>query len=149
MSNVSSHLMHSSCFAALAALLVSGCATDTATYSVGKGAELTRAGAEAALAERVSSAGSAKLDSPLKAISMPFPEYPQSFRDANIVGSVRVSFTIEADGTVSNPTVRGSPPPPLVAITLHAILRWRFEPPMRGGHPTKITATQEFGFRLQ
>lgn len=91
----------------------------------------------------------APLDKPLRAISAPFPDYPAGTRTSSNTGSVQVRFFIGQDGSVSDPTIVGSPPPLLAALTLHAIMRWRFEPPMSKGRPTGIGAQQIFVFKLE
>jgi protein TonB len=131
--------------------LVVGCvSTKQPDYTVGTGAAQSREAAERTFAELpTKSVAGRPLDKPLKVISSPFPEYPVGFRNANIAGTVRVTFLIEENGAVSNPSVSGSPPPALVAISLNAIMRWRFEPPVSGGRPTQVRAVQEFVFRIE
>ena len=131
-------------------ILAAGCSADKVTYRVGSSQPgLTRDQAEQTLAQPDQASTAVQLDRPLKAIATPLPEYPRSFRSASIVGSVRVQFTVEPDGSVSNPSVMGSPPPPLVAITLASILRWRFEPPRRGGNPTQVRVQQDIVFNVE
>ena len=89
------------------------------------------------------------LDSPLRMIASPLPEYPPALRNADTVGRVRVRFHVEPDGTVSSPSVVGSPPAALAEISLQAIRRWRFEPPTRAGKPVRLTIEQNFLFRLE
>lgn len=130
--------------------LLCGCATDTTRYVVGEsGTSQTRADAEKTHRMSLPVRDGVGLDSPLRAVSTSFPEYPPSLRNYNLVGSVRVRFFVEADGTVSNPSIVGSPPPALAALSLHAIMLWRFEPPIRGGKPVRVPVEQEFAFSLQ
>ena len=151
MSNVRRHNMRSLLLATIALLI--GCATrDPAPeYNIGPGSQQqTRLAAQQSFIEAIPShVGSAQLDAPLKMLAAPMPDYPKSFRDANIVGSVRIRFTVETNGTVSNPTVIGSPPPELAALCLHAVLQWKFEPPRRGGQPATFMAEQNFAFQLE
>ena len=56
---------------------------------------------------------------------------------------------IQEDGTVSDAGVEGAPNPALVAISLNAILNWKFEPLTREGKPARAQATQEFVFQLK
>jgi TonB family protein len=124
------------------------CSTDASKYRVGStGALQTRAQAQQThMKSTAATAG--QPDEPLKPISTPFPEYPSSLRNDGIVGKVRVRFIVESDGTVSNPVVLGSAPAELVAITLHSITQWRFEPPLRGGKPERVAVEQAFVFEL-
>ena len=132
----------------LLSLLITGaCSTDAPKYRVGSTDALqTREQAQQTHMEAAVTAG--QLDKPLKPISTPFPEYPSSLRNEGIVGKVRVRFIVESNGTVSNPVVLGSPPAELVAITLHSIMQWRFEPPLRGGKPGREAVEQAFVFEL-
>jgi TonB family protein len=134
----------------MAAVLCGCSSSKEPRYAVAGEAPLSREAAEKAFAQRPpKSAVGQPLDGPLKVIAAPFPEYPAGFRNDSNTGSVRVKFFIEKDGTVSNPSIFGSPPPALAAISLNAILRWRFEPPMSDGKFVRIGAEQEFVFKLE
>lgn len=135
----------------LVVLVLVACAANEATYRVGHAGTLqARTEAEQTHSQLISEASSfGNLDSPLKVLASPLPDYPQSLRDANITGTVRIRFLIEEDGKVSNPTVLGSLPAALAAISLNAVMRWRFEPPIRNGAPTKARAEQEFNFTVK
>ena len=133
---------------ALGLLLLAGCASRQPEYIAQDGQRRPRVEAEKSYAELLAPP-LGKLDKPLKALHTPFPDYPRDVRNAGIEGSVRTRFTVGEDGRVSNPTVIGSPNPTLAAITLHAIMRWQFEPPMIDGKPTRIVAGHEFVFKLE
>lgn len=132
-------------------LLVAGCAaTHQPQYQVGDaGAKQSRAEAERTYAEAVAKTQTSGYDSPAQVLSSYFPDYPQSWRNANIVGSVVVQFTVQTDGTVSNPTVVGSPRPELAALVLHAIMRWKFKPAVKNGTPVSVRAQQQFDFSVE
>jgi TonB family protein len=134
-------------------LLLSACAADSTRYRVVTGSPdaplQRRVDAEKTLADIQSSSDKQDLDKPLKILYSPFPEYPPGLRNDNFVGLIRLRFFVEADGTVSNPSIVGSPPAALAAISLHAIMRWKFEPPTRGGAPIRVPVVQEFVFRLE
>jgi TonB family protein len=139
--------MHPQPLLALSLLLIGACSTDAPKYRVGTtGALQNREQAQQTHMESAAAVG--QLDKPLKPISAPFPDYPSSLRNDGIVGKVRVRFIIEANGTVSNPVVVGSPPAELAAITLDSIKRWRFEPPLHGGKPGRAVAEQSFVFEV-
>jgi protein TonB len=89
------------------------------------------------------------LDSPAKVLSSRFPDYPQSLRNANVVGSVIVWFDVDTDGSVSNPVVLGSPPPELAALTLRAIMQWKFSPATKNGVPVRVRTGQTFVFKAE
>jgi TonB family protein len=131
-------------------VLLGGCSTYEPTYSLGgTGPRLAREQAQDLHARQAAAVPASGLDAPLKPVSTPFPEYPLAFRSADVSGDVTIRFLIEADGRVSNPAVVGAPPAALAAVVLHAIMRWRFEPPMKGGVPTRVHAQQTFSFKLE
>ena len=127
------------------------CTSDGTKYTTKDGVARERAQAERAFAESpaVSVSGAGPLDHPIKAIYAPFPSYPPQLRSRGIEGKVRTVFVIREDGSVSDARVVGAPDPALVAISLNAILRWRFEPLTRQGKPVRAQATQEFKFELK
>lgn len=132
----------------VALFLASGCATNAPEYRVGKdGTQQSKIEAErthAALAENF--APSVAYDTPPKILSSHFPDYPLSLLKANIVGSVLVQFTIETNGSVSNPVVVGAPPPELAALSLHSIMQWKFASAMKNGLPVQVRFQQKFVF---
>jgi TonB family protein len=148
-SNVSHHMHHLA--AALGSLLLAACAANSPSYQVaGQSDPSTRHAAERKHAEIVhASATVHALDAPLRILKSVFPDYPESFRNADISGVVRIEFFIERDGRVSSPTVIGSPPAELAALSLHAIMRWRFAPPTIAGSPVRVQAAQQFNFKIE
>lgn len=130
---------------ALGTALLVGCASTQHTMQ--DNVPRARGPAEAAFA--ASLAPAAGLDRPLKALHTPFPDFPSWLRNAAAAGPVRTQFTIRADGSVSDPTVLGSPNPELAALVLKSVLTWRFEPPVRNGTPTSVRARHEFVFKVE
>ena len=131
--------------------LVAGCATNEAQYQVGgEVSRETRADAERTHANQLGLiTPTANFDTPPRVLSSQFPDYPPSWRNAGIVGSVVVRFSVEPDGSVSNPEIQGSPPAELAAITLNSILRWKFAPATKGGTPVRVRAQQQFVFKTE
>ena len=129
----------------------SGCATDRTKYTVTPGGPLLapNAAQDAILAMKLGQQIKPPLDAPLEVLAAPLPGYPRDFIRANLEGTVRLRFWIEPDGTVSNVEVIGSPPAPLAAISVIAILQWKFSPPKRDGQPVKQLFYHEFIFRLE
>lgn len=67
--------------------------------------------------------------SEIRAISTPSPAYPQEALRGGQSGEVQVEFTINPDGSVSNPrVVRANPPRVFDRAALSAVRRWRFQP---------------------
>lgn len=85
----------------------------------------------AAAASEVPAAASSAPAAPsaLRAISTPSPQYPpEALRDGR-QGEVVVEFTVNPDGSVSNPrVVRSDPPRVFDRAALSAVRRWRFQP---------------------
>lgn len=133
---------------ALLLLALTGCASNSARYAVDGGPKLSRAQADAQYAKRVSELRG-KLDRPLKALYAPFPDYPRELRNAGITGTVRVLFTIDREGRARNARAVGGAPAGLVDVALENIQRWRFDPPIAGGVPVEIEASQVFEFNLE
>jgi TonB family protein len=131
-------------------LFLLACASRAPDYMSGDAVRRERSAAEKAYAKAVAitkSLDGTQLDAPLKAISTPFPDYPQELHA--VTGKVRTRFDIEPDGRVSNATVIGSPNAALAALALQAIMRWKFEQPLVGGKPTRISAAHQFVFKLE
>lgn len=131
--------------------LLAGCTTKEPQYQVGgQGSRQTRADAERTHANQTTLIiPTANLDTPIRVLSSQFPDYPQSWINAGIVGTVVIRFSVEADGSVSNPQIQGSPPSELAAITLNSIMRWRFAPATKGGTPVRSRAQQQFVFKAE
>lgn len=131
--------------------LSSGCSSTPLQYEVEPGgSRQSRAEAEKTHAERMPQVpAQLKVDSPAHVLSSRFPDYPSQLQQAGIVGNVIVQFFVEPDGSVSHPMVLGAPPPELTAITLHAIMQWRFSPATRGGAPVRVRVQQQFRFQLE
>ena len=65
----------------------------------------------------------------LRAISTPSPAYPTNALREGRSGEVVVEFTVNPDGSVSNPrVVRADPPRTFDRAALNAVRRWRFQP---------------------
>lgn len=79
----------------------------------------------------------------------PKPIYPLALQRAGVVGTVRVGFTVKADGTVGKVRIVQSDHPDLAEATRVAIAQWRFKPWMvEGGKPAEqdMVAPMVFGY---
>ena len=142
------------CFALLAACsTISPQSSPYQRYKIENGASgLYKADAEpeflAAINARQLNDTVAPLDSPLKVIWAPMPEYPKELQARGVEGVVTVLFVIEGDGTVNSASVVGTPSAALVELSLGAIRLWKFEPPRRNGLPVTQRAQQTFRFKV-
>jgi TonB family protein len=97
----------------------------------------------------VAVAGVDGLDQVPRVISQDAPEYPFSLRLNGNKGEVLVEFTVDPDGTVSNPLVVKSSHPDFEAPAVEAILKWRFKPGMKDGHPVHVRLRVPVLFQLR
>ena len=75
------------------------------------------------------------------------PVYPQTARDARIMGSVVLSARIDADGHVENIAVL-SGPPELQDSALTAVRQWVYEPFEVNGSPVSVETTITVNYQL-
>lgn len=64
----------------------------------------------------------------LKAIAQPQPEFPRELRNTVTNGKVMLTFTVQPDGSVSEPLVLNTTHRKLSKPALDAVSQWRFEP---------------------
>ena len=77
------------------------------------------------------------------------PVYPKEAREKNLEGQVLLRFTINADGSVSNPHVWKSTGSEIFhKAAIEAILQYRFKPAQHGEKAVPVWMTQVIGFRL-
>jgi protein TonB len=77
------------------------------------------------------------------------PQFPREALIEGISGWVEIEFTIEADGTVSDPKITGSQPRRMFdRNAIRAIYKWKFKPRIVDGKPVPRRATQRLEFNL-
>ncbi|MCU0936365.1 MAG: energy transducer TonB [Gammaproteobacteria bacterium] len=77
------------------------------------------------------------------------PAYPLAARTHRTEGRVLVEFTIQADGSVADPTVvEASPAGVFDRAVLQAIRQWRFAPRVEDGQVVSRRARQTVQFSL-
>lgn len=74
---------------------------------------------------------------PLVPVAVVEPSIPRELRNESINTTVRLSFTVQTDGTVAAPSVVSGNNRYLNKSALNAIAQWRFEP-IRSEHTTQI-----------
>jgi protein TonB len=78
------------------------------------------------------------------------PQYPPSARIRRIEGWVDMLFTVNADGSVSDPMVLDSEPESIFdRAATDAALRWRFRPVTIDGEPVDTLAQILINFSLE
>ncbi len=75
------------------------------------------------------------------------PEYSEEARRKNFNGDVRTSIVINARGDVESVNVIDSPGLGLDEKITAAVRQWRFQPAMKDGVPTSVTATTTLTFK--
>ena len=77
------------------------------------------------------------------------PQWPREALIEGIEGIVHIEFTINEDGTVSDPKIISAEPPRVFnRSALRAILRWKFKPRIIDGKPVKRRATIPLEFKF-
>ncbi len=77
------------------------------------------------------------------------PQFPREALLKGVGGWVEIEFTIEPDGSVSDPrVVRSQPPRIFDRNALRAIYKWKFKPRIVNGQPVARRATQRIDFTL-
>lgn len=79
----------------------------------------------------------------------PKPSYPRALYRAGIMGEVRVSMIVHADGTVSQPAVQSDANPELAEASVSAVKQWRFQPwEISDDRPAQIEVVAPMVFKL-
>ncbi len=95
------------------------------------------------------SAGDASAEGDVIPIVRIEPQFPREALVKGIEGWVVVEFTIEPDGTVSDPRVVDSNPRRMFdRNAIRAIYKWKFKPRIVDGQPVARRATQRLDFNL-
>lgn len=92
--------------------------------------------------------GVSALDTAPHARSQAMPNYPMSLKSRGEDGKVVVDFTVDESGNVVSPRVVSASHSELVAPTLSAVSRWRFEPGRRNGRVVRFKMTLPVLFNL-
>lgn len=96
------------------------------------------------------SAGDAGAEGDIIPIVRIEPQFPREALLKGINGWVEVEFTIEPDGSVSNPKVIDSQPPRIFdRNALRAIYKWKFKPRIVDGKPVARRAKQRMDFTVK
>jgi protein TonB len=95
------------------------------------------------------SAGDANAEGDVIPIVRIEPQYPREALIEGISGWVDIEFTIEPDGSVSNPRVVDAQPKRVFdRDAVRAIYKWKFKPRIVDGQPVARRATQRLEFNL-
>ncbi len=76
-------------------------------------------------------------DRPLVPVSVEEPTIPRELRNSTFQNKVVLSFTVQPDGSVTDPTVLSGTNRRLNKASMDAVLEWRFEP-IRSARTTQI-----------
>lgn len=130
---------------------VSSLPTDVAAYQItsllgeGGGVALGQT-----LVEGTGSGMTVMMADDLIPLTMLPPQYPSSARMRKIEGWVDMLFTVNADGSVSDPMILDAEPADIFdRAATDAALRWRFRPVTREGEAVATPAQIHINFSLQ
>jgi protein TonB len=84
-----------------------------------------------------------------KVISQDAPEFPFSLRLSGNNGKVVIDFDVDVQGNVSHPEVKMSSHPDFEAPAVETVLKWKFRPAMKDGHPVNVRMEVPVIFQLQ
>lgn len=76
------------------------------------------------------------------------PVYPTELKREGVAGMVKVKFTVDVQGNVSNPEVESSSNPGFNKAALEAIKSWKFKPATQDGSPIAKTVSIPLKFML-
>lgn len=79
-------------------------------------------------------------------LKTPGPEYPAALIDSGRDGTAIISFTVAADGSVQDASVKSADDPAFGEAALAALRQWTFKPATRDGQPVAIKVNQPFKF---
>jgi len=130
---------------------VSALPTSVAAYEV---TSLLGEGGGVALGQTLLEGSVAELDVMLAEDLIPLtmlpPQYPPAARMRQVQGWVDLLFTVNADGTVSDPVVVDAEPREVFDnAAIDAALRWRFRPVMQNGEAVPTLAEIRINFSLE
>lgn len=77
------------------------------------------------------------------------PEYPKELRAEGVSGIVKVSFTVDAQGAVKDPTVENATNAAFINPALKAVAQWKFKPGRVGGQPADMKLSLPIYFSLE
>ncbi len=77
------------------------------------------------------------------------PEFPQRAAARGVEGYVILRFTVTETGSVADPEVlRANPPGFFELAAKRAVLRWKYQPQIRDGKPTRVLTLTRITFQL-
>ena len=77
------------------------------------------------------------------------PQYTQSARDRQVVGTVILKVTVRTNGDAEDIAIVRSLDPDLDEQAILAVRRWRFVPATKDGREVDVSATIEVNFKLK
>ena len=89
-----------------------------------------------------------ELDEPLKTISTVMPYFPEEMILYERSGQALVEFFIDPDGNVLAPGILSSSNDQCAYSALGAIVKWKYEPPLKKRKPVYVRAIQPFFFHF-
>ena len=85
-------------------------------------------------------------DSQPKPIETPLPSYPAALSDTDIDGTVVITATVKADGSISDAAIKSADHPAFGEAAMKAILSWQFAPATKGSQAIDAKVAIPFEF---
>jgi len=123
------------------------------TYRIGTSSEVDATSADAVLAYRIATESilpsGARPAQPPRLVAGSPPAMPREAIDRGISGNVKVRIVFSESGEVERLDVLESTHPMLEAAVATAVRKWRIQPHVVNGKPSKLVAIQSFAFRAE
>jgi TonB family protein len=87
-------------------------------------------------------------DTPPKFLRGYAPFYPPRYAASGFRGYTVLNFTVEPDGSTSNPRVVTTTAPDFAHEAINAIESWQFAPARKNGHPVRVRVQLPFTFNV-
>jgi TonB family protein len=91
----------------------------------------------------------AKLDTPMRPLMKPLPEYPLTLRNKVDHGAATIELLIDAEGHARLPRIIDTSDPAFGYAAVQAVAQWLFEPPKSGGKAVVARVRVAYEFKLE
>ena len=85
-------------------------------------------------------------DHPPKVLTRFDPIFPVDLLKQGASGDATVEFTVDSEGTVTNPKVFRATAPGFGQSCIECILKWKFAPGVKNGRAIDVRLRQDFAF---
>jgi TonB family protein len=90
-----------------------------------------------------------ELDERPKVLKQVSPAYPRALKDDGLTGQAEIEFIISKEGYVMFPKIVSATYEDFGWAASVAVAQWRYQPPMKDGHPVEVRMTVPVLFTAQ